>query len=123
MKNYKIMKMAKAHSLSAVNRVEFQKKITADEPIRMLAAAVLLQTAIDCREDRRYFYWYHGQKIAYRNEMDEDDYQFYADLAGIGYSRKEFYEKIKRNEPRLWGHSVRDAAAFLLNGKENDNED
>ena len=88
----------------------FQNKTRFDDPYKRLAAAVILQAAIDkLRVEDNRSYWYHGQKVSMRDEMSEDDYQFYADIAGIEYSFQELLQSVK-----LGGKVVRGAAELLI---------
>lgn len=113
-KRSEIAKIAKAHSLNAVNRVEFQSRARFDDPFKRLAAAVILQAAIDkLRGEDEHYYWYYGQQVYVRNDMMEDDYQFYADIAGINYSWEELLQSVRTKNPKLGGKVVRDAAELL----------
>lgn len=109
MKHVRVMEMAKDHSMNAVNRVEFQSLSRFDDPVRRLAAAIIFQAVLDkLRHADERSYWYYGQRILTRNEMDEEDYRFYADIAGINYSWEEIVQKVAENTPK-----VRDAAILF----------
>lgn len=115
MKRSEVAKIAKAHSAGACSRIMFQNKTRFDDPYKRLAAAVILQAAIDklrCEDNRSY--WYHGQKVSMRDEMSEDDYRFYADIAGIEYSFQKLLQSVKLKNPKLGGKVVRDAAELLI---------
>lgn len=114
MKNGNVLRMAKIHSLNAVNRVEFAKPVRFDDPYKRLAAAVIVQSVIDSLNytDERH-YWYYGQLVRCRNKMYEEDYRFYADIAGIEYSWDELLRNVEKSGTIFRGHALRDAALLL----------
>lgn len=115
MKRSEVAKIAKAHSESACNRIMFRNRTQFDDPFKRLAAAVILQAAIDkLRGEGNRSYWYYGQKVSMSDEMSEDDYRFYADIAGIEYSFQELLRSVKNKNPKLGGKVVRDAAELLI---------
>lgn len=114
MKRSDISKMAKAHSLNAVNRVEFANRIRFDDPIKRLSAAVILQAALDkLKYEKETSFWYRGNRVYIQNAMDEEDYRFYADIAGINYSWSEFLEIVTRNFNRTNKKRCTDAAELM----------
>lgn len=115
MKRAEAAMMAKAHSMNAVNRVEFRGTARLDDPIRKLATAVILQAAIDALSgtDER-FYWYRGHKVWMRNAMTDEDYQFYADIAGIEYSWEGLLTCLVHENRKVINNCLRDAAVFVL---------
>ena len=113
-KREKIAKEAKSHGLNAVNRVEFQSISDANDPYRLLAAAIILQAAIDELRGQEKFYWDFGQKVWVRNGMREDDYQFYAGLAGLNITYAEFLAMTSKNLKRKLDKCTPDAAGIIL---------
>ena len=113
-KRAEIAKMAKSHSSNACNRVIFHTKTRFDDPYKLLAAAVILQAAIDKVEgENERFYWYYGRKVSLTNEITEEDYWFYADMAGINCSWAELVRMIKRHRQRFSARTLKDAAELL----------
>lgn len=91
-------KIADCHIFNAVNRIEFQNRLRFDDPYKRLAAAIILQAAIDkLKSEKETSYWYYGRRIYICNEMKEDDYRFYADIAGVNYSWTEFLDAVSKN--------------------------
>jgi len=114
-KRSEIARMTKEHCLNAVNRIEFQSRARFDDPYKRLAAAVILQAAIDrLRGEDEHYYWYYGRQVYMRNDMTEDDYRFWADIAGINYSWMELLRSVKYRNPKLGGKVVRDAAELVI---------
>lgn len=113
-KRSEISKIAKNHSKNAVSRVLYSGKLRFDEPYKRLAAAVILQAAIDkLRGEDEKSYWYYGNLVQLKNEMDEEDYRFYADIAGIEYSWNELLESVRKKNHKLGCKVVKDAAELL----------
>lgn len=108
-------KIAHVHSLNAVNRIEFRNSSGFDDPYKRLAAAVILQAAVDhlTGEDLR-SYWYMGEQVRFGSRMSEEDYRFYADIAGINYSWEELLYGVKKRLKKI-RHKKRIDAAELLN--------
>lgn len=106
--------MAKDHSFNAINRVEFQSVAEPDDPYRLLSAAVILQAAIDEINGQKKFYWDYGQKIWVRSGMYDEDYQFYADLAGLNVSYVEFLATVSKKLKQKMNRCTPDAAGMIL---------
>ena len=107
-------KLVKNHSFNAINRLEFQSETRLDDPYKKLAAAVIIQAAIDkLRGEDETRYWYYGRLVRLENEMTTEDYRFYADIIGINYSWEDLFRVVKRRNPRISGKVVRDAAELF----------
>ena len=98
MNSAEVAKIADCHILNAVNRIEFQNRMRFDDPYKRLAAAIILQAAIDkLKSEKETSYWYYGRRVYICNGMKEDDYRFYADIAGVNYSWTEFLAAVSKN--------------------------
>lgn len=107
-------KIAKEHSANAVSRIEFKTGARFDDPYKRLAAAVILQAAIDkLRGEDKSRYWYYGRLVSLQSEITPEDYQFYADIAGINYSWEELLQSVRKKNPKLGGKVVKDAAELF----------
>jgi len=107
-------KMAESHSFNAVNRVEFQSIAEPDDPYRLLAAAVILQAAIDEIKGQEKFYWDYGRKVWVRSGMCDEDYLFYADLVGLNVTYAEFLAGISKKLKQKMNRCTPDAAGMVL---------
>ena len=111
----RVAMIAKTHRTNAINRLTLQSSARFDDPFKRLAAAVILQAAIDkLRGESERSYWYYGRKVTLVNDMTKEDYQFYADIAGIQYSWREVLQSVKRKNPKIGGKVARDAVEFFV---------
>ena len=119
-------KMAEDHAFNAVNRVEFQSMTDSEDPYRLLAAAVILQIAIDEIVGNEKFYWDYGRKVWVRNGMHDEDYQFYADLAGLNVTYTEILEAVSKTIKPKINKCTPGAAGIILTkiigGKDEDHD-
>ena len=107
-------RMMRGYSLNAVNRVRYKSEARLDDPYKRLAAAVILQTAIDVlRNEAARQYWYYGKLVKLYNLMSDEDYRFYADIAGIDYTFNELLRIVEANHLNVRGKIMHNAAELL----------